>query len=417
MQAYEKSRHTLYEPFQSFWYNIGDEPYALYDCLAMDWAEAVSMREAANKIAKVYHKTAWLLQHMHRDTFTELGFPEATFPFLTHRALHVPSILQRIDMVHDGKTWKHYEINSDTPTFIRECYEINDVVAKHFGYEGVNPSMQEQLQKVIANAIRESLALCKIDEKQAKIVFTAHQESIEDWETTRYLASLVTEFPVEVLPLSDLKIVPRIGLYTSDGVQIDLLYRQTYPLECLIRDYDEETEVAIGFELLHLVRQGKLALCNPISAFLLQSKAVQALIWGLYEMRHTCYTDEEREWIAAHFLPTYLESDGFHERNEAYVEKPVFGREGDTVQIVLANQKNAIKSKGTAYDTQIKVYQKYVPLPKKKIHTPDGEMDAHILFGCFVMGDTVGAMGARAGNQITGNESYFLPIGTKGRME
>lgn len=418
MQAYEKSRCALYKKFKPFWYDIGSDPYALYDCLAVDPEYIANMREAANRIIKVYHKTATLLQHMRSDTFEQLGFPQATFPFLTLGSLSFPSIIQRLDMVYDGKMWKHYELNSDTPTFIMECYRINDQVAQSFGYQGVNQEMEQKMKGIMSEAIIQSLASCQIMKEEAKIVFTAHQESIEDWETSCYLANLLTDFSVEVIPLTDLRIVPKDGLYTKNGERIHLLYRQTYPLECLIEDRDEQTDEAIGYELLHLVRQRKLALCNPISAFLLQSKAVQALIWGLHEMRHECYTELEHQWITAHFLPTYLDAEPFSEKNIPYVEKPVFGREGDTVRIVGLNKEtNQALNNQLYYDTQVKIYQKYIALPRKKIHTPDGEIDAHILFGCFVIGDTVGAIGARAGNRVTGNESYFLPIGMKGRIK
>lgn len=91
-------------------------------------------------------------------------------------------------------------------------------------------------------------------------------------------------------------------------MKIDVLYRQTFPIESLITDEDDEGN-PIGQWLLELVEEGKLMIMNPPSAFLLQSKAVQAIIWGLHEEYHPFYTDEEHEWIEEYFLPTYLEPD------------------------------------------------------------------------------------------------------------
>lgn len=69
-----------------------------------------------------------------------------------------------------------------------------------------------------------------------------------------------------------------------------MLYRQTFPIESLIDDVDQQGN-PIGQWLLELVAQQKVALINPPSAFLLQNKAVQAIIWALYEQRHPFFTD------------------------------------------------------------------------------------------------------------------------------
>lgn len=408
-----KKRHNFYQKYAPFWFDLEQTPYALYDCLSMEEFDIHTMREVAEKIIQIYHKTAKLLQHMKSDTYADLGFPTATFPFLADQVIDVPSIIQRLDMVYDGMEWKHYEINSDTPTFIMECYEINDEVANHFGYEGVNAGKKEELVRIVSDAMVQSLAVCGFSKQTAKVVFTAHKESVEDWETTVYLASLFRDFQIEVLPLEDLCIVSGDALYTKNGERIHLLYRQTYPLEFLVLDKDEQTEEAIGVELLQLVTKRKLALCNPISAFLLQSKAVQALIWGLHEINHECFTELEHTWIEKHFLPTYLDSDLFVKNHIPFVEKPVFGREGNTIQIQDGSQNVRFQVQANCYESQLKVYQKYVPLQKKRVQAPYGEIDAHILIGCFVIGKSVGAIGARAGHLITGNESYFLPIGMK----
>ena len=52
----------------------------------------------------------------------------------------------------------------------------------------------------------------------------------------------------------------KILLVDRDGVQIDVLYRQTYPIEDLIEDQDPETGDLVGVELLQLVKAGKLLL-------------------------------------------------------------------------------------------------------------------------------------------------------------
>ena len=133
------------------------------------------------------------------------------------------------------------------------------------------------------------------------------------------------------------KIVVERGLYDDKGEKIDVLYRQTYPIEHLIHDEDPVTKEKVGQLLMKLVEEKELAVINPPSAFLLQSKAIMALIWGLHEEQHPFYTEEEQHWIHTYFLPTYLEADWFQQQGILYVKKPAFGREGDTVEIYKGN--------------------------------------------------------------------------------
>lgn len=44
------------------------------------------------------------------------------------------------------------------------------------------------------------------------------------------------------------------------------------------------------------------------------------------------YTNEEQQWIKEYMLPTYLEPDLFLGKG-SFVQKPSFGREGDTITI------------------------------------------------------------------------------------
>ena len=83
----------------------------------------------------------------------------------------------------------------------------------------------------------------------------------------------------KVVPMSELRIT-KDALVDKDGAKIDVLYRQTYPIEDLIEDQDPETGDLVGVELLQLVKAGKLFIINPLSAFLLQPKSIQCLIWG-----------------------------------------------------------------------------------------------------------------------------------------
>ena len=97
------------------------------------------------------------------------------------------------------------------------------------------------------------------------VVFTAHHEHIEDWNTTMYLSQLC-RVENKVVPMSELRIT-KDSLVDRDGVQIDVLYRQTYPIEDLIEDQDPETGDLVGVELLQLVKPESFYYKSFVSIF------------------------------------------------------------------------------------------------------------------------------------------------------
>ena len=169
------------------------------------------------------------------------------------------------------------------------------------------------------------------------------------------------------------KVIIQRGLYDEKGEKIDILYRQTYPIEHLIDDEDPLTKEKVGQLLMKLVQEKELAILNPPSAFLLQSKAVMALIWGLHEEKHSFYTEEEHDWISNYFLPTYLEEDLFQQQGISYVKKPSFGREGDTVEIYKGTGEKIEEDIHKTYSDSLPVYQQFIELPKTIVQTEQGK--------------------------------------------
>jgi glutathionylspermidine synthase len=320
------------------------------------------------------------------------------------------SVISRLDLIPTENGYKCIEINADTPTFIKELFMVNGEVCKEFTVRNPNEGMDLQLKEVIRSSILECTDYLSL-EKAPYIVFTAHEDNIEDRETVLYLQRL-SGLDSKFIPLHKLQIQKGVGLFDGDGVKIDILYRQTFPIESLIADEDEDGN-RIGLWLLELVEEGQLALVNPPSAFLMQNKAVQAVIWGLHLDNNLFFSKEEHTWIEEYFLPTFLEPDFLKENSLSFVKKPAFGREGDTVEIYTKDGQLAHSDQQKSYTDYVPVYQQYAPHPTITFMSERGKQEGKLLIGSFLLDSKPAAVGYRVGGTITNNLSYFLPIGMK----
>lgn len=409
---FSQRRTQFYASIPDYWADLYGQEYSLYDVCELSAAEVLRIREATHRIGHLFARTVSLLRTVDDDTLLSLGFPAAALSYIRLHKLSVESVIARLDLVKSGDTYKCIEINADTPTFIKEVHHINGIICDHFDLHNPNEGFEKQLALAVERAIVESLDGQGLAiGSTPNIVFTAHADHIEDYCTTQYLMSL-TQLPSRFVPLDQLQIIQNDGLYDERGIRIDVLYRQTFPVEIMLEDTDEEGN-PIGQWLLELVEQDKLAVINPPSSFLMQSKAVQAVIWGLHEELSPYFTTEEHTWIEQHCLPTYLEADTFLDRQCWYVKKPAFGREGDTVQIIDGSGKVVTADHQSTYAHHLSVYQQYVELPQAQYRTVNGLRQGSCLIGSFLIGGRAGAIGMRIGDAITNNGSYYLPVGIR----
>ncbi|MBT2680999.1 glutathionylspermidine synthase family protein [Bacillus sp. ISL-35] len=407
MEDHRIRRRNFYRGIRNFWPDLYGEEYALYDVAAIPQKEADEIRLCTSRIGKVFFKICDLLRKVDKNTLLDLGFPGETVDFIRLKTLNPESVIARLDLIKTDDTYKCIEINADTPTFIKELFHVNGLVAQDFGYGNPNESKEEQLALAVRKAIKASANW--LAEIEPYVIFTAHEDNIEDKNTVLYLQELYG-LPSRFISLDKLRIQPGEGLFDEDGRKIDILYRQTFPIESLVLDEDQSGN-RIGLWLMDLIKTKKLAVINPPSAFLLQNKAVQAVIWGMHENKDPFFTKEEHQWIQQYFLPTYLEEDHFLEQEMPYVKKPIFGREGDTVQIFDCAGQLVLEEQQRNYDQVPSIFQQYIKLPSAKYLSEKGIQDGHILTGSFLVYGEASAFGYRVGGKITNNLSCFLPAG------
>ncbi|WP_431026996.1 glutathionylspermidine synthase family protein [Lysinibacillus sp. LZ02] len=404
-QMYHTKRRQFYEKIEGFWADLYEEEYALYDMALLTEAEVAHIRLVSERIGSIFFKMGSLLRKVTDETLLDMGFSKETLSFIRLKTLSAESVISRLDLIPYGDSYKCIEMNADTPTFIKELFFINGMVCKEFGVENPNEGMEPLLRKAVHDSLYGST-----NKKSPHIVFTAHEDHIEDYETVLYLQHSVRSS--KFTPLHQLHIQKGVGLFDEEGKKIDVLYRQTFPIENLILDEDHDGN-PIGLWLLELVEQKKLAIINPPSAFLLQNKVVQAVIWGLHEEQHPFFTEQEHQWIDDYFLPTYLEADVFLQKGLAYVKKPAFGREGDTVEIFDQAGQLMHANRQRSYSAYTPVYQQYIEHPTIPFRSEKGKQEGNLLLGSFLLNGKAAAIGYRVGGRITNNLSYYLPVGVK----
>lgn len=395
-------RQTFYGDIDRFWDVLDGEPYAVTEIMPISNERIDQLHIAAQEVYRIFEKVLPILRSMDDQALLELGFPVESLAFLRLETMRPLTVIGRFDFIATADRISLMEWNADTPTFIKEVFEVNDVVAEKQGFKRVNDGENEWLKQAVRRAIEAATYRTKQD---PHVVFTSHGDHIEDRLTSEYLQSFWSS--AVYCPLDALEIRPEEGLYDETGKRIDILYRQTFPIEMALLDRDEEGR-NLGQLLLQLVETGRLEIINPPSAFLMQAKSVLALIWMLHETKHPYLSEMDHTMIARYFLPTYLSEDAFISSRQPFVKKPIFGREGDTVTVHDGQGEVLLKNEQHTFLDQPAVYQAYRELPTYPLQE---EGDVAYMYGVFILGGRPSAIGVRAGERITGNRSYFVPIG------
>jgi glutathionylspermidine synthase len=348
----------------------------------------------------VYERVAPLLRALPGEGLDALGIPAAAHEVVRLRDKRAgETLVGRFDLLRDEDgAYRVVELNAETPFFIVESFVESGRRARAAGFRDPNEGELERL----GDALRDALEPLDAGARIGVVATNVHREDagtacmLRDLIASRIEAEVVF-VPVHELAVDDGEVVDAEG-------RLDALYR-CYPLEHFANDPD-------GALLFDAVLRGACRLLNPPSALALQSKATQALIWGLYE-RGELFGAREREIVARAFLPTYLDrpDDG-----DIYVRKPVLGREGVGVTILdgtgaeIAHGERAT----SAYAEQPAVFQRYVRAPRRRVRRADGiEIDGEELTTCFVVAGRPSAVGMRLGGPVIDTWSYFAPVGVR----
>ncbi|MCY6494256.1 glutathionylspermidine synthase family protein [Leptolyngbya sp. GGD] len=386
-QFYEQYRHVF------SWFDTEDE-YACFDVFPVERDRIQAIRQVAEDVWRVLVQAGELMKTFDDEKLLAYGYPIETLDLI--RTNTQPPFIARCDFAVTEEGIYLLECNAEVATFVVETFKMNDLVAQHLGREGVNAEAESILRRELNRYIEIASNSIGKRPEGCRIVFSALSQASEDIGTVEYIRSLC-EYDTHFCAIEFLS-MDEDGIYDQAGEPVDLIYR-VYPTEWMVEDCDPTSGVRLWDYLKPLVFERKVALINPISSFVLQNKALLALITDVWsnQIDHPLSSIVHR-----HFLPTVMTPNLI---SIPYVGKPTFGREGQEVEIV--REVGAVLYNGSAeYAAFPKVYQKYVDLPTVKLN---GKHET-LQLSCFLMNGVAAGISARVGDKVIGNLSKFLPV-------
>lgn len=369
------------------WADLENDPYWIDQLVVMNEAVYAELAQASERLWRIFDKAARFVTGK-RDLYGMIGIPEVLWKSLDTIALEPEGLISRYARfdwaVSASGDIKLLELNADTPTGYAEASVATPWMCGQYGIRTVNGPMAERVREAWA-AWRPDAAAC--------VGYGSHRE---DTGTVDLLIRHSGQ---------DVRSVDCLDLWIDNGILRDKEGREIrrlfalYPKEWMAVDDG-------GDALAYAIETERLRLFNSPHAVILQSKGLQALIWGLHELQ-LVFSPEESETIERYMLPTYTKAvfDG------SFVSKSMFGREGGSVVLYDEDGRLELKDED-GYDTSRlfpRVYQKRAELAR--IQLAAGEF--HLLTGLFVLNGVPCGLLGRAGGPITGNASHFVAIGVK----
>lgn len=405
-------RGTFYAPYKdTFFADFPDLEYALYDALVIPKEKIEEIRFASQMLWGIFERVAKQLPNLPREQLLVLGIREEMLPYISLDYLQQMAVLARFDFIctEDGRI-KCIELNGDTPFLVQETFEMNEKLCGEFGVE--NPNDTQQFIKAMSQALFHAVHyINKTGTPKVVITGKEAEDDFEEYCQVKYIQS-VLPFEVEYVPIKELIIFTEgemRGLYTPALEKIDVLYRPAHPIEFLLDDVAED-EDRIGLHLLDLVKERELAIINAPSAYLMQTKI---LLWLIWDRRNDdmLFTKREQAVIKRYMLPTFLTEQPFKQAERPFVKKPVFSREGNTVEIFRPDGSVAAASPNRHYTDNLYLYQEFVQMPEIDIQLKEGLFKKKWLVGSFIAGGKACGLACRVGNEITEWDSHWLAIG------
>lgn len=419
---YYERRKKFFDKHPEFFADLPELEYGIYGALAMPKERIEEIKYASEKLWEVLRKVKEHVLALSDEEITKLGYPKQLIPFLKLDYLSFDTVLSRFDFIVTDNEIKAIELNNVTPFLVMETFFMNNEIVRNEN-EGNEKSENESLRnqrlvsanencenEITASYTRGIIDACNFLEIKKPKIAIISQDIMEDWEEyaqVDFIRSMIPNYlgDIEFFNIDELTIEFGVGAYAPSGDKIDILIMPAYPYEFLIYDESHKGE-KVGIELLKLVEDRKLAILNPPSANVLQSKITFAVLWGMYQSGEL--TPEEAEIVSQYVAPTYRTSFPFYKDDKPYVKKPILSREGSSVEII--REHGTVKSKFDYYSEYESVYQEFIELPKQEVIINHEFQEKSYIIGSFICNDKAVGLSCRLGGEITEWDSHWLAV-------
>ena len=367
------------------WHTDNDDTgYISDEIVAITVDEADSYYEAANELYDMFVQAG---EHViENNLFHELNIPFNLVELIkksweddVHWHLY-----GRFDLAGgiDGKPIKLIEFNADTPTALFETAIIQWAMLKYNDLDEASQfnSLYEALIDNFKRFVTLDTDIEKFEEHYKKlnwkILFSSIAGNVEEEHTVKLLQHIASEagYNTDFAYIQDVQ-------FGDDGISKDdelfEFWFKLIPWEDIAIDENE-----LALILTDLIVNQKAIVFNPAYTLMFQSKGFMKILWDLFPNH-----------------PLLLETSFEPLKNKKQVEKPCFGREGESVAIINADNSLDIRNEGE-YDNFKPVYQEYVEFPQDQ----NGN---YYQAGVFYAYEACG-LGFRKGGKILDNMSKFV---------
>ncbi len=280
----------------------------------------------------------------------------------------------------DGKPIKLLEFNADTPTALFESAIIQWAILKQNGldqkaqFNFIYEALKDNFKRLVT--LQESVDNFEELYEGWRFLFSSIKDNLEEENTVRLLQHIAIEagFDTEFAYIDEVEF-DNSGIYYNEN-KYELWFKLIPWEDIAIQEPD------LAMLLSNIVKNQEAIIFNPAYTLMFQSKAILKILWDIYPNH-----------------PLLLETSYEPLKGKKQVQKPIFGREGESINIISADGKVVASNLGD-YDNHKMIYQEFTELPK------DNRGNFYQA-GVFYAYEACG-VGFRRGGEILNNMSKFV---------
>ncbi len=373
-------RHTI-TPRTDWEQKVKDQGFLFYknesyydETAAYEFTAAeVDLIEAAT--ADMFDKCCAVVDHVIKnELWDEFFIPKEYADLIKWSWIEdMPSFYGRMDLAYNDGDIKLLEFNADTPTSLLEAsviqwYWLQDYDSRLDQFNSIHEKLQAHMGVCAPYLYAPSV-----------LTFACVRDHLEDLMTTKYMQDVAEQagLRTDFIYMDEIGVDDKGEFYKADGTAIGNIFK-LYPYEWMF--HEEFGKCLPGSRMSTLW-------IEPAYKALWSNKM---LLVYLYKLFPDC----------KYLLPAEYSAKEVVYRPGAYVQKPVYSREGANVKIVKYGE--VLEQTGGEYGEEGYVVQDYAELPDFNGNRP--------VIGSWLIGGVPAGMGIRESKGlITGNMSKFVP--------